>query len=818
MLGPGSSAAAQSASDRWLWASMLWLVFTALGQTALAEAATSYRIVFASNLQATSGGCVRDNAAGCDLYSLKYDSGTRAVSELTRLTHHNDAAEMFPAISPDGDWVAYDYSPNANRNQHELRLIHLPSGTETTLLSGARFPEWIDTSHLVVSLASGASQDITVLELTLGSSSASLRASESICSRTRCPDTAKSEDAFPFPDGSRFAFQSIKSDRYVAGLSLINRDGTSFQMPNGWDGSGHAIVSRSGQEVVYTVASSGALKVLDLSTNTRATPLLTTSGSALVGYDPRFAAASSVSWAYAAWLDGSRALLLSAAGANSGGSQTISRLILGEFSSNWSSVSLTDLAGAIETAQGKTGRDFCTASARALAGASPPTVSAAGPLLGIMGASQGDLATVASLGANTAQVPLPATSAALTSLLDAAASADLKLVLSVDRAAVQNSAWKFDLTRLSILVNALKTGLADARVAAILLAEDLCQVNSSAHTREWDLSSSELAAAISTIKSIVPSLAVAVSFNKSSCLDSFVAGAAAGSNIADIALLNCFYYKWSTTPQLIDSYQVSALAFKRFSPNARVLPRIGVVETVGENASSFPTADWLLTRSLEFFAFGGAFDGVMYYDYRQQEATQVKNIVNVAGEAAYVSFFQTAFASAQAIYGTTPAVKSFIEYYEATLDHYFITADADEQAFVSTGAAGAWQRTGDFLKEGGTAPVCRFYGNSAINPATGAMYGPNSHFYTVDAGECANLKSLYSPNAPGWKFETSAFSSTAAGSGTCASGTVPVYRAYNNGYRRGVDANHRITSNAAAYQQTLAAGWIGEGVVMCAPQ
>ena len=42
--------------------------------------------------------------------------------------------------------------------------------------------------------------------------------------------------------------------------------------------------------------------------------------------------------------------------------------------------------------------------------------------------------------------------------------------------------------------------------------------------------------------------------------------------------------------------------------------------------------------------------------------------------------------------------------------------------------------------------------------------------------------------------------------------------AYNNGFARGIDSNHRITSNRAAYLQTVAAGWIGEVVVMCAPQ
>jgi hypothetical protein len=37
------------------------------------------------------------------------------------------------------------------------------------------------------------------------------------------------------------------------------------------------------------------------------------------------------------------------------------------------------------------------------------------------------------------------------------------------------------------------------------------------------------------------------------------------------------------------------------------------------------------------------------------------------------------------------------------------------------------------------------------------------------------------------------------------------------GSRRGIDSNHRITSNLAFYQAQIAEGWSGEGVVMCAP-
>ncbi len=161
----------------------------------------------------------------------------------------------------------------------------------------------------------------------------------------------------------------------------------------------------------------------------------------------------------------------------------------------------------------------------------------------------------------------------------------------------------------------------------------------------------------------------------------------------------------------------------------------------------------------------------------------------------------------------TPNSASVVEFYNTTLDNYFITANANEAAAIDSGSAGAgWMRTGFTFKSGGSTPVCRFYGS--ISP------GPNSHFYTVDAAECANLKQLQASTPSTqkrWNFESLDFISTAPVNGACPSGTVPVYRAYNNGAARGVDSNHRITSSQTAIQQVVARGWSNEGVVMCAP-
>ena len=162
------------------------------------------------------------------------------------------------------------------------------------------------------------------------------------------------------------------------------------------------------------------------------------------------------------------------------------------------------------------------------------------------------------------------------------------------------------------------------------------------------------------------------------------------------------------------------------------------------------------------------------------------------------------------------AQAAVIEFYNPDLDNYFITAEPDEQDFIDTGAVGRWQRTGSFAA-GGPNEVCRFYGNNAVNPATGTFYGPNSHFYSADPAECAGLKALYSATAKSWKFESDDFPTTLAVNGTCPARLAPIYRAYNNGFARGIDSNHRITGDLAAYLQTVASGWVAEGVVMCAP-
>jgi len=203
------------------------------------------------------------------------------------------------------------------------------------------------------------------------------------------------------------------------------------------------------------------------------------------------------------------------------------------------------------------------------------------------------------------------------------------------------------------------------------------------------------------------------------------------------------------------------------------------------------------------------------------ECFQIDQLGNVTGfkadvieSGANLSLLGDSAAPASATTASSGATGDVVvEFYNANLDHYFITADSNEVAALDSGNAGpGWARTGYSFKSGGSTSVCRFYGSQSP--------GPNSHFYTGDSGECNYLKQLQA-STPGtekrWNFESLVFVSTSPANGVCPTGTTPVYRAYNNGPARGIDSNHRITSSLAAIQEVVSRGWSDEGIVMCAP-
>ena len=153
-----------------------------------------------------------------------------------------------------------------------------------------------------------------------------------------------------------------------------------------------------------------------------------------------------------------------------------------------------------------------------------------------------------------------------------------------------------------------------------------------------------------------------------------------------------------------------------------------------------------------------------------------------------------------------------IEYYNAALDHYFLTHIANEIAILDAGVQiKGWQRTGQsfpvWIAAGaGTSPVCRYY----IPPGLG-----NSHFYGRGTVECNNTGQK---NPSFINEDPQFFHVVLPVAGQCPAGTQVVYRVFSNR----ADANHRYMIVRTLRDQMVVLGWLAEGdgpdlVVMCVP-
>jgi len=159
-----------------------------------------------------------------------------------------------------------------------------------------------------------------------------------------------------------------------------------------------------------------------------------------------------------------------------------------------------------------------------------------------------------------------------------------------------------------------------------------------------------------------------------------------------------------------------------------------------------------------------------------------------------------------------PSTADVIEYYNKTLDHYFITWTPSEIAKLDAGETPTrWTRTGLAFKayatsQAGTSNVCRLY----IPPANG-----DSHFFGRSSAECSATESTHSDFVVE---DPSYMQLDMPTAGVCAAGTQPLYRLFDNR----ADVNHRYVTDRTVRDQMTAAGWLAEGdgpdlVVLCAP-
>ena len=158
------------------------------------------------------------------------------------------------------------------------------------------------------------------------------------------------------------------------------------------------------------------------------------------------------------------------------------------------------------------------------------------------------------------------------------------------------------------------------------------------------------------------------------------------------------------------------------------------------------------------------------------------------------------------------------EFYNASLDHYFISDLAPDIQALDSGRIAGWARTGKSFKVwpislGFLSEVCRYY----IPPEHG-----NSHFFSASKTECNAIAAQIgtNPSYSGYILETSEAFAVALpdANGVCPNNWIAVYRLWNNR----VDSNHRYTTDAAIKASMIGKGYIAEGygadaVALCSP-
>jgi hypothetical protein len=166
------------------------------------------------------------------------------------------------------------------------------------------------------------------------------------------------------------------------------------------------------------------------------------------------------------------------------------------------------------------------------------------------------------------------------------------------------------------------------------------------------------------------------------------------------------------------------------------------------------------------------------------------------------------------------AALTVVEYYNRTLDHYFMSPLAGDIDALDTGRLHGWSRTGRNFMAFGLAPsdfpagspVCRYY----IPPTHG-----DSHFLSASPSECDAVAAHVASDAnySGYILETpAAFFAVLpdAMTGACAPGLQPLYRLWN----QRADSNHRYVTDLALRTDMLERGYAAEGygdlgVAMC---
>jgi len=244
-----------------------------------------------------------------------------------------------------------------------------------------------------------------------------------------------------------------------------------------------------------------------------------------------------------------------------------------------------------------------------------------------------------------------------------------------------------------------------------------------------------------------------------------------------------------------------------------------LIATQGFAALGIVTPDYVVPNG--FFPTDGATVNYAFVDQMTYATLPTDGVTSLTRAGAIVANAATNFSGVTAAAPVTPVTT--VEFYNAALDHYFISPLQPDIDALDSGRIAGWARTGQSFKVFPTAAA----GGGSVNPVCRFLIPPehgNSHFFSASPDECNAIlgKIGVDPNYSGYIEETpSAFfvALPDTGTGACPAGTIPVYRLFNNR----VDANHRYTTDPAIQAQMIMRGYIAEGygpnaTIMCAAQ
>jgi hypothetical protein len=151
-----------------------------------------------------------------------------------------------------------------------------------------------------------------------------------------------------------------------------------------------------------------------------------------------------------------------------------------------------------------------------------------------------------------------------------------------------------------------------------------------------------------------------------------------------------------------------------------------------------------------------------------------------------------------------------VEFYNAALDHYFVTANAGRDGKARRRhVQGMGAHTAELQGVPADSSALSARGLHAPYAALrqSGRAGLDSHFYSASKDECDDVKRKF-PTA--WVFESPiVFQSVVPDrtTGQCPDGTVAVYRLFN----QRADANHRYTTDPPSGAEMIAKNYVPEG-------